>query len=209
MVGDIMGIARLRMGTDGTGVTTLVTFFGCPLKCKYCINDFCHEQNKVFPFRGTPRGAYHVEELVEKLAQDEIYYLMSDGGITFGGGEPLLQAEFISKVCALANPKWKKRIETSLYGTWESIELLIDYMDEWIVDVKEMNLDIYKRYTGKSSCRAHSNLRALLEHVPAEKIRVRLPEIPGYNNHEDMKKSKSQLISMGITRIEEFRYIIT
>lgn len=39
----IMGISRLRTGTDGDGITTLVTFYKCPLKCRYCINDKCHE----------------------------------------------------------------------------------------------------------------------------------------------------------------------
>ena len=39
----IFGISRLRMGTDGKGITTLVTFMGCPLKCKYCLNPKCHE----------------------------------------------------------------------------------------------------------------------------------------------------------------------
>lgn len=39
----VFGISRLRIGTDGKGITTLVTFMGCPLNCKYCLNDFCHE----------------------------------------------------------------------------------------------------------------------------------------------------------------------
>ena len=45
MIGDIMRISRLRMGTDGQGVTALVACFDCPLHCKYCINDFCHVKN--------------------------------------------------------------------------------------------------------------------------------------------------------------------
>ena len=38
----IFGISRLRMGTDGKGITTLVAMMGCPLKCRYCLNDRCH-----------------------------------------------------------------------------------------------------------------------------------------------------------------------
>ena len=65
MIGDIMSISRLRMATDGQGVSTLVAFFGCPLKCKYCINNFCHEDQR--RFLGTPRAAYTPKELVEVL----------------------------------------------------------------------------------------------------------------------------------------------
>lgn len=48
MIGDIMSVSRLRMATDGQGVSTLVAFFDCPLKCKYCINNSCHDTNNVF-----------------------------------------------------------------------------------------------------------------------------------------------------------------
>ena len=84
MIGDIMKISRLRMGTDGEGVSTLVTFLDCPLHCKYCINDFCHDDPE--DFEGTPRGSYSPEELVHILEKDDIYYRMSGGGIVFGGG---------------------------------------------------------------------------------------------------------------------------
>lgn len=87
-----MSISRLRMGTDGKGVTMLVGFYGCPLDCKYCINKHCHDDETV-------RGDYTADELVEILSIDEIYYRMTGGGVTFGGGEPLMQAEFIHEVC--------------------------------------------------------------------------------------------------------------
>ena len=106
MLGDVMAISRLRMAADGQGVSTLVTFFGCPLHCKYCANECCHE-SEAFLF-GTQRAAYRPEELVKVLRKDEIYYLMTGGGIVFGGGEPLLQTEVIHEVCKQADPRWKK-----------------------------------------------------------------------------------------------------
>jgi len=60
MIGDIMSISRLRMAKDGQGVSTLVAFFDCPLRCKYCINNSCHEGESVFS--GTPRAAYKPED---------------------------------------------------------------------------------------------------------------------------------------------------
>ena len=88
---DIMAISRLRMGTDGKGVRTLVGFYGCPLNCKYCANHYCHQSETV-------RADYTPEELLEVLSIDEPYFLMTGGGVTFGGGEPLLQAGFIHEV---------------------------------------------------------------------------------------------------------------
>lgn len=128
MIGDIMTVSRLRMGTDGNGVSTLVTFFGCPLHCKYCISIFCHETDSVSD--AIPRGAYTPEELLAVLEKDDIYYRMS------GGGEPLLQSAFIHEVCKLTSPVWKKRIETSLNVPWRYVEPLIEDLDEWIIDIK-------------------------------------------------------------------------
>ena len=72
MIGDVMSISRLRMGTDGEGVSTLITMHGCPLSCKYCINDYCHDEY-------CERGAYTPEKLIEVLKKDDIYYKMSGG----------------------------------------------------------------------------------------------------------------------------------
>ncbi len=70
MIGDIMKISRLRMGTDGRGVTTLVAFFDCQLHCKYCINDFCHEKDD---YGGSvPRGEYTPAELVRLLRKSDM-----------------------------------------------------------------------------------------------------------------------------------------
>lgn len=207
MIGDIMTISRLRMGTDGDGVTTLVTLFGCPLMCRYCINDYCHDNKGMLD--ATARGAYKPEELVDKLSKDDIYYLMTNGGVTFGGGEPLLQADFIKDVCIIANPKWNFRIETSLYVEWQNIEKLIEYVDEWIIDIKDINTEIYKKYTGKSNAKVLKNLEKLLKCVSPDKIRVRVPYIYGYNDNQDINHTVDYLKKMGITRIERFEYIVT
>lgn len=199
MYGQIMTVSRLRMAQDGKGVSTLVTFYGCPLHCDFCANPFCRS-------RKTSYALYTPQRLLDLLRKDDIYYKMTGGGIVFGGGEPLLQAEYIRTVCCLADPMWQKRIETSLYSKWESIRLLIDYIDEWIVDIKDMNTEIYKQYTGKSNRTVLRNLKLLLQNVPTEKIWIRVPLIPGYNNADDVKKSAALLKKMGFARIEEFEY---
>lgn len=187
MIGDIMRISRLRMGTDGRGVTTLVAFFDCPLHCKYCINDFCHE--KADDFKTVPRGEYTPAELMRILRKDDIYYKMSGGGVTFGGGEPLLQSAFIHQVCKLADPEWKMRVETSLNVPWRCVEPVINDFDEWIIDIKDSDRDIYRKYTGSPNHNLIDNLFRLKEMIDRNKLHFRIPRIPDFNNEEDIKES--------------------
>jgi len=187
MFGDILSISRLRMGTDGNGISTLVVFFDCPLHCKYCINDFCHKPPK--PFVGVQHAAFTPQELIEILRKDDIYYLMSGGGIVFGGGEPLLQAKYIHKVCTLADQRWAKRIETSLNIPWDNIKPVLYDMDEWIIDIKDINNDIYKNYTGKDNKNMIKNLLKLRNKISSDKIHIRIPRIAGYNSEYDIEKS--------------------
>ena len=199
---DIMAISRHRMGTDGHGVTTLVGMHGCPLNCKYCINQGCHENQ-------TARADYSPIELIDQLSIDSPYFLMSGGGITFGGGEPLLQAEFIRRVCKLAPPAWKMSVETSLNYTWKSVQWLSEVIDYWIIDIKEVDPLVYKEYTGLDNSRVLENLKKLVELVGPEKVRIRYPLIPEFNNDEIRNKGIAVLkktIHPDLS-IEKFTYL--
>ena len=77
MYSDIMRISRLRMASDGIGVSTLVAFWGCPLHCKYCINDQCHDRGYEYP--EVERAAYTPQELVVILRKEDLYYKMTGG----------------------------------------------------------------------------------------------------------------------------------
>lgn len=206
MIGDIMTISRLRMGTDGAGVSTLVTFFDCPLQCKYCANDFCHEKG---PFNSVPRAAYTPEELVRILRKDDIYYKMSGGGVVFGGGEPLLQSAYIHEVCELSDPMWKKRIETSLNVPWRCVEPVLNDIDEWIIDIKDMDRSIYKEYTGADICQLMDNLFRIKEHVDSSKLHIRIPRIPGFNTEEDVDKSVEWIKDVLNVEPEVFEYYVS
>lgn len=207
MIGDIMRISRLRMGTDGKGVTTLVAFFDCPLHCKYCINDFCHIKDDYGD--SVARGEYTPAELMKVLRKDDIYYKMSGGGVTFGGGEPLLQSAFIHEVCRLADPAWKMRIETSLNVPWRYVEPLINDIDAWIIDIKDMDRTIYRTYTGVSNHDLIDNLYRLKDCVPASKFHIRIPRIPGFNNEENIQESIERITKIIDTEPEVFDYIKT
>lgn len=187
MIGDIMTISRLRMGTDDRGVSTLVTFFACPLYCEFCINDFCHEEDTYG--ESVPGGAYTPAQLIKIFRKDEIYYRMSGGGVTFGGGEPLLQSAFIHEVCKLADPAWQMRIETSLNVPWRYVEPIINDMDEWIIDIKDMDRRIYEEYTGVSNNNLIDNIFRIKDLVDSSKLHIRVPRIPGINNEKNIEES--------------------
>ena len=94
----IIGIERHRIGRDGDGVTTLVAFHGCPLKCRYCLNPQCHDRNRQWK-EITP------QQLLETVAIDNLYFLATGGGITFGGGEPAMRSEFIGPAAVEYHPR--------------------------------------------------------------------------------------------------------
>ena len=196
----IFGISRHRLTTDGEGVTTLVAFNGCPLRCKYCLNKISWE-----PEKGRD---YTPETLFEEVKIDQLYFLATHGGVTFGGGEPLLQVEFIKAFRELCGPQWQIVAETSLNVPFENVETLDSVLDGYIVDIKDMNPEIYKAYTKKDNALAISNLEWLLKSGEPNRIMVRVPHIHEFNTDEDVKRSKDQLAAMGVKNIDEFNYII-
>ena len=206
MIGDIMRISRLRMGTDGRGVSTLVAFFDCPLHCKYCINDFCHENNDIM--KDTPRGAYTPAQLVRVLRKDDIYYKMSGGGIVFGGGEPLLQSAFIHEVCRLADPEWNIRIETSLNVPWRYVEPILKDINEWIIDIKDMDNEIYERYTGVPIDNMLENLSRITDIVDKSKLHIRVPRIKEFNKEENVNQSVEKIRKFYKIEPEVFDYYV-
>ena len=195
----LIGIDRHRIGVDGNGVTTLVCFHGCPLHCKYCMNRSCHDSTE-----GLPR--YTPVQLLEKVKVDNLYFLASGGGICFGGGEPLLQMNFISEFKKICDKRWKITAETSLYVPRMVIYQAAKVIDEFIVDIKESDPEIYKDYTGADYTLAWNNLQLLFELVGPERILVRVPRIPGYNREEDVESTVEVLTVNGVTRIERFEY---
>ena len=199
MEASILGISRLRIGTDGNGITTLVAFHGCSLRCRYCLNPSCLDYDATVR-RMTP------EDVMEELKKDELYYIATKGGVTFGGGEPLLNSSFIKDVLDLGAKEWTVAVETSLNVHRQHLELLLPYIDEYIVDIKDMDLDIYKRYTFKNNELVKSNLKWLIDKGLAEHILCRIPLIHGYNDETHQEKSKEELAKMGISRFELFTY---
>ena len=195
----MLSIARLRMGTDGAGVTTLIAGAGCPLRCRWCINKRLLREAAAEPIDAA--------ELIERVGIDDLYFRATGGGVTFGGGESLLHAPFIRRFRELCPEAWRLGAETSLAVRPELLETALGAVDEFIVDCKDMDPGIYRRYTGGEQAFMEANLRRLLEAVGPERVLVRVPRIPDYNTEEDQHTSAARLYGMGVTRLELFDYV--
>ena len=196
---------RLRMATDGAGVTALVGAFGCPLQCKLCINpQTWHERKDGKP----PFERVTAEELYDKVKIDNLYYLATGGGVTFGGGEPLLHTDFITAFRAVVPKEWRIYAESCLHIPEENLRAAAQVVDHFFIDIKDMNPTIYKAYTGKDNAPVKSNLALLLSLVGADRITVRVPSIPDFNTEGDTEASVRELKEMGVTSLDRFAYKI-
>lgn len=197
----LLSVNRHRIGIDGKGVTTLVGAYGCPLKCRYCIN----------PEAWSPEARWQPVtpgQLLEKVQIDNLYFLATGGGIAFGGGESLLHADFIRSFRQVCPAGWHFTAETSLNIPPENLEKAMDAVGSYIVDIKDLCPDIYRRYTGYDNARVLENLKRLRDRISPDNILIRVPLIPGYNTPEDTRENARRLRAMGFTRIDTFSYVI-
>lgn len=149
-------------------------------KCDMCL--ICFEK--------CPHGAYKmygslmtVEELEREIAKDEIFYFHSGGGVTFSGGEPLNQYEFLSEImkrCKLMGIN--TAIETSLYAPYENIEKILPYLDVLYVDIKLMDRKQHHMYTGVYNDIILENIMKIDDSIHPVDIYVRIPVIPSVND---------------------------
>lgn len=196
----LIGICRHRLVTDGQGVTTLVAFHGCPLRCKYCLNAQCLRADGVW-------RQMTVQEILDEVMVDDLYFKATNGGITFGGGEPLLRSDEIVDFCKKRPVEWKIYIETSLNVERRAVEAVAPFVDHYYIDVKDMNPDIYCCYVSLDNDRVLENLQWLADHIDLEKVTIRLPHIPDYNTAEDIAHSRKQIETMGFKDFDCFEYI--
>ncbi len=125
---------------DGPGIRTVIFFNGCKLRCKYCHNP------EMWNFLD---DNYDIEQLVEKVKRFKPYY-RDNGGVTFSGGEPLLQIDFLIELSKrLKEENIHIALDTAGCGIGKYEELL-KYVDLIILDIKHVDRDGFKSLTGMS-----------------------------------------------------------
>lgn len=149
------------------------------IACGKCI-DAC--PTKALSFSGKEM---RVEEVVAVAAKDKVFFESSGGGVTISGGEPLLQPDLPQVLQALRKTGIHTAVDTALNVPWASVERALPHTSLFLVDIKAMDPEVHKRWTGCDNQLILENFRKLLQ--TAVDIWVRVPFIPGANDGEMAK----------------------
>lgn len=129
-----------------------------------------------------------VKEIMDEVERDDAFYKRSGGGVTFSGGEPMLQKDFLKRLLE----ECKKRrihtaIDTSGNVSWQSFEEMLPFIDLFLYDVKLIDEDKHRKFTGVSNKKILKNLKNLVDNHA--KIIIRIPVVHGVNDSvEEIEK---------------------
>lgn len=168
---EIVGnISSIETGfVDGPGIRAVVYMQGCPLRCLYCHNPETWDQ-------GSKKNMMTAKQVLDKISRYKSYF-GEDGGVTFSGGEPLNQPEFLLEALKLCKNKgYHTALDTSGYG--KNYTELLDYVDLVILDIKAVDEDQYKYITGKKIQNFHNFLNVVQKkNIPLWLRQVIVPNI--------------------------------
>ncbi len=184
---------------DGPGIRTTVFLKGCPLSCWWCQNP---ESKTMLPekasgvdrrkylhlFRDCGKGVVGhevtVKQVMAEVEKDVVFYRYSGGGVTYSGGEPLMQPDFL---LALLKASKKKNIytvlDTSGYAPWSIFKRIMDYVDLFLYDLKIMDNETHQKYTGEGNSLILANVEKLAHN--RANIVIRIPIITGITDLSD------------------------
>lgn len=171
---------------DGPGLRTTVFLKGCPLSCTWCHNP--EGQSRLPQEMHSAAGVRHVgkeylpQELAALLNRQASILKAGEGGVTFSGGEPLMQAEFIAEVIDLLD-NLHVLIDTSGYGSGRDFRVLLKRAHLVYYDLKLIERKAHKRYTGRYNDLILKNLPILsASGVP---FVIRVPLVPGVTDTDE------------------------
>lgn len=206
MHGTVFDIQRFSVH-DGPGIRTTVFLKGCPLRCKWCHNPEglsmplqlqffkekcigcrrCGDRTQLEAAARCPSKALVVcgstvseKDVLKEILKDRIFY-GNTGGVTFSGGECLLQADFVASVLSLSKAEGiHTAIDTCGYVPWASIEKTLDLCDLYLYDVKCVTPSTHQAFTGVDNSLILENLKKLS--AAGKDLWIRTPVIPGFND---------------------------
>ncbi len=194
MKGIVFDIKRFAIH-DGPGIRTTVFLKGCPLRCWWCHNPESQDVKtetdvkKILldgvPFEKSEQigRLMSVEELTAILEKESVFYDESGGGVTFSGGEPLLQHTFLTQMLkTLKHHGIHTAVDTSGHVKREILQTVMPHTDLFLYDLKHMDAEKHRRYTGVDNKLILNNLKYLAGHD--KDIFIRIPVIPRINDSE-------------------------
>lgn len=191
MKGVIFNIKRYAIH-DGPGIR--VTFFmkGCALRCRWCHNpegispeiEFVDRTDRIgdreFVTKETVGREYSLDELTEIVRKEYVFIEESGGGVTFSGGEPLMQPDFVlAALRHFSNMGIHTCLDTSGFAPASVIDDALKTCDMFLFDIKHVDSDTHRKYTGVKNELILSNYRRILD--SGKDVIIRIPVIPGFN----------------------------
>jgi pyruvate formate lyase activating enzyme len=181
---------------DGPGIR--VTFFmkGCPLSCLWCHNpegispspETLIQTNSIggrkFRHNEEVGKYYTIDTILEILDREKVFMDQSRGGVTFSGGEPMLQFDFLLEALkACKENGYHTAVDTSGYSSTENYKSVIPFTDLFLFDIKHLDETKHIEFAGVSNTIILDNYRLLLE--SGKDLMIRFPVIPGINDDAD------------------------
>jgi pyruvate formate lyase activating enzyme len=150
-------------------------------RCRVCgkCADLCNAEALVLIGREMTPG-----QVLAEVLKDSLFYRKSGGGVTFSGGEPLIQHEFLKETAKICKENGvNTAIETSGCVRWEIIEEVLPYIDLFLYDLKEMDENRHKRFTGVGNDMILNNFKKLVK--IGKELVVRIPIITAHNDRDE------------------------
>ena len=193
---------------DGPGIRTTVFLKGCNLRCPWCHNPetiSAAPQTLTFAHANRTQTYGHAmtaQQVLAQVLEDEDFYRASGGGVTFSGGEPLLQADGVAEVAkALGARGISVVVDTAGCVPWERFAAVLDVTDLFYFDYKTPYPDAYREVVGGDYALIYGNLCKLIQ--SGAQVHVRVPLIPGINTSaEACAKACEQLCKAGAQQVD-------
>ena len=191
--GRIFNIQRFSIH-DGPGIRTIVFFKGCVLRCAWCSNPESQKYDiETLSENGVMKTVGYdvtVDDIMPEILADVPYYRRSGGGVTLSGGEVLCQADFAAELLKRCKERGiHTAIETAASLPFEKLEKLLPYLDLCLMDIKHMDPEKHREYTGRDNALILENARRLSE--SEVELIIRTPVIPTVNDTREEIKAIS------------------
>lgn len=208
----ITNIQRFSL-QDGPGIRTTVFLKGCSLHCPWCSNPeninfqienyYDEDKNE----NGTFGYEIELDDLFNEIIKDKNFYDSTNGGVTFSGGEAILQFDELEPLLKkLKENNINIYVETCLFVPKNKLEIAIKYVDEYYIDIKILNSKNCKSVLGGNLELYYDNIDNLLKNVSQEKIIFRMPVTQEYVlEKENMIELKKFIKKYHVKNIEIFK----
>ncbi|MDR0977263.1 MAG: glycyl-radical enzyme activating protein [Prevotellaceae bacterium] len=202
---------------DGPGIRITLFFKGCPLSCVWCHNpegispapqrlftrgkcigcNTCVEQGpEACPTRAREMSGrpYSVDELMREIVRETIVMDRSGGGVTFCGGEPLMQPVVLLELlrrCGLEGIH--RAVDTTLYASPATVDALVPHTDLFLVDLKHMDSALHRTYCGVPNDLILDNIRRVA--ASGRAVEMRIPLVAGVNADDGNLRATARFLA--------------